>query len=108
MLGEALLLGGPVTRGLTQYQLKFPGPFSIDFNNSLLALVTAAPTSPLHAEHGDTTFRIRQGSYSWKITFWAWEGQSVPKEHTRKPEKNVGLDQNGSKVVFACQKLNNS
>lgn len=73
---------GPVTRGLTQHQLKFLGLLLL--TSTLSALGTTAPISPLHAEHGDTTFRNQQGRYSWKITFWAWEGQLVPKEHTRK------------------------
>lgn len=78
-------------------------------STTLSALVTTAPTSPIHAEHEDTKFRNQQGRYSWKVTFWAWEGQSVPKEHTRKHEKkNVGPDQNGNEIVPACQKLNKS
>lgn len=99
---------GLVTKGLTQYQLKFPGPFSTDFNNSV--------STSYNSSHIPTTCRTwrqcirnQQQRDSWKITFWAWEGQSVPKEHTRKHEKkNVGPDQNGSEVVPACQKLNKS
>lgn len=105
MLGEALLGQSPGAWPNTSWNSL--GLFLLT-STTLSALVTTAPTSPLHAEHGDTTFRNQQGRYSWKITFWAWEGQSVPKDHTRKQKKNTGPDQNGSEVVPACQKRNKS
>lgn len=71
---------GPVIRGSVQYQLKFPGSFSINFNNFCSE---TDPTSPVRAgEHGDTvclgiTGEGTQGLPS--IPFVEWGRHSIPK-----------------------------
>lgn len=68
---------GLVTKGLTQYQLKFPGPFSIDFNNSWSDTSYNSSHIPITCRTWrHCTSRNQQGKYSLKILFWGW-GKTV-------------------------------